>query len=151
MKLSALIIGSVLASYNLTRLNHVFSASNASSVWANGEDCCVSQRWRYLVPGPYQGHRARCWYHSTRGDQATDVSFLQNRNSYMYYLVACEREVKYYKYSQRENEILIAITYNSHQFPVNCKSFISHFKDARSVSSYPYNQPQILQNVKYTK
>ena len=24
-------------------------------------------------------------------------------------------------------------------------------KDARSVSSYPYNQPQILQNVKYTK
>ena len=24
-------------------------------------------------------------------------------------------------------------------------------KDARSVSSYPYNQTQILQNVKYTK
>jgi len=25
------------------------------------------------------------------------------------------------------------------------------FKDARSVSLYPYNQPQIMQNVKYTK
>ena len=25
------------------------------------------------------------------------------------------------------------------------------FKDARIVSSYPYNQLQILQNVKYTK
>ena len=24
-------------------------------------------------------------------------------------------------------------------------------KDARSVSLYPYNQPQILQNIKYTK
>jgi len=26
-----------------------------------------------------------------------------------------------------------------------------YFKDARSVSLYPYNQSQILQNVKYTK
>jgi len=34
-------------------------------------------------------------------------------------------------------------------FPVSWRMI--NFKDARSVSSYPYNQPQILQTVKYTE
>jgi len=34
---------------------------------------------------------------------------------------------------------------------INSRIIVELLKDARSVSSYPYNQPQILQNVKYTK
>jgi len=42
--------------------------------------------------------------------------------------------------------ILFAFVHDVHAF-----LFSNNLKDARSVSSYPYNQPQILQNVKYTK
>jgi len=46
------------------------------------------------------------------------------------------------------------MAYENHQFACvlwGKSHSITPFKDARSVSLYPYNQSQILQYVKYTK